>query len=61
MEAKQEAYEQDMKAVHAKVEAVSKEMDNINAKFGELDVSLQETVEERPNGARKNDECIRNR
>jgi len=45
LEAKQEAYEQEIKAVQAKVEAVSKEMDKVNAKFGELDVSLQNTVE----------------
>ena len=45
MEAKQEAYEQDIKAVQAKVEAVCKEMDKMNARFGELDVSLQKTVE----------------
>ena len=45
LEAKQEAYEQDIKVVQAKVEAVCKEMDKVNARFGEIDVSLQTTVE----------------
>jgi len=45
LEAKQEAYEQDIKADQAKVEAVCKEMDKVNARFGEPDVSSQKTVE----------------
>ena len=45
LEAKQEAHEQEIKAVQAKVEAVSKEIDKVNANFGELDVSLQKTIE----------------
>jgi len=39
--------DQEIKAVQAKVEAVNKEMDRVNAtaRFGELDVSLQKTIE----------------
>ena len=43
--AKREAYNQEIKAVQAKIEAVNKELDRVNAKFGEIDVSLQKTIE----------------
>jgi len=45
MEAKQETCDQEIKAIQAKYNAVSKEMDKMNATFGELDVSLQKTTE----------------
>ena len=45
LEAKHEAYDQEMKAVQAKVEAVTKELGRVNARFGEIDVSLQKTIE----------------
>jgi len=39
------AYDQKLKAVQAKFDAIYKEMDKMNANFGELDVSLQKTFE----------------
>jgi len=42
---KHEAYGQEMKAVQAKVDALNKELERVNARFGEIDVSLQKTVE----------------
>jgi len=45
LEAKQEVYEQEFKIVQAKLQAVSKEIDKANTRFGELDVSFQKTVE----------------
>jgi len=45
LEAKQEAYDQELKAVQVKFDAIFKEMDKTNANFGELNVSLQKTVE----------------
>jgi len=45
MEARQEACEQDLKTVAARVEALGKEMAKANARYSELDVSLQKTVE----------------
>ena len=45
MEAKQEACDQEIKAIQAQYNAVSKQMDKMNATFGELDDTVQKTVE----------------
>ena len=45
LEVKQEACDQEIKAIQAKYNAVSKQMDKMNATFEELDDSLQKTVE----------------